>query len=117
MEGFEDPFNRKGYPWGKEDQSLLKWYRHLGNARRNSEALRSGEIRWRYAHEGLLVYERAGEHETVVVAVNASMTRQSCELDWTTKMATDLITGRPLRNVSDVVNLEVEPMSVMLLLC
>ena len=117
MEGFEDPFNRKGYPWGKEDKGLLSWYRHLGNARRNSEALRSGEIIWRYAREGLLVYERAGVHESVVVAVNASMKRMSCELDWGSAAATDLITGRSLRNITPVLNLEVEPMSVMLLLC
>jgi len=117
MEGFEGPFNRKCYPWGKEDKSLLSWYRQLGNARRNSEALRSGDIIWRYAREGLLVYERAGNHESVVVAVNASMTRQSCELDWNSATATDLITGRSLRNISPVLKLEVEPMSVMLLLC
>ncbi|MCL1820959.1 MAG: glycoside hydrolase family 13 protein [Oscillospiraceae bacterium] len=117
MEGFEDPLNRLGYPWGGEDKSLLQWYRQLGNARRNSEALRSGEMLWRHAKEGLLVYERAGEHESVIVAVNASLNRMSCTLDWNSKTAVDLMTGRSLRNISEEIVLEVEPMSVMLLLC
>jgi glycosidase len=117
MEGFEDPFNRKGYPWGKEENGLVNWYRQLGNTRRNSEALRSGDIVWRYAKEGLLVYERTGNHENVVVAINASMKRLSCELEWESTTATDLITGRSLRNITPMLQLEVEPMSVMLLLC
>ena len=34
MEGFEDPFNRRTYPWGREDGELLEWYTALGKARR-----------------------------------------------------------------------------------
>ena len=117
LEGFEDPFNRRGYPWGKEEHSLLDWYRRLGNARRNSKALRTGEINWLYAHEGLLVYERVSDCETVIAAINASMWRQSCDVEIESRMVTDLITGRPLRIDDETVKLEVEPMSVMLLLC
>ena len=30
LEGFEDPFNRRTYPWGREDGELLAWYAALG---------------------------------------------------------------------------------------
>ncbi len=34
MSGFEDPLNRRGYPWGREDNELLNWYRTLGLLRK-----------------------------------------------------------------------------------
>lgn len=33
MEGYRDPFNRCGFPWGKEDKDLVEWYRDLGQMR------------------------------------------------------------------------------------
>ncbi|MCL2002985.1 MAG: glycoside hydrolase family 13 protein [Oscillospiraceae bacterium] len=72
LEGFEDPFNRRGYPWGREDKDLLKWYAKLGKIRNASEALQSGDIRYLYAEGGLLVYDRAAGKERVTVCVNRS---------------------------------------------
>lgn len=34
LEGFEDPLNRRGFPWGREDEELLAWYRALGALRK-----------------------------------------------------------------------------------
>ncbi len=45
LEGFEDPLNRRGYPWGREDAALLEWYRALGALRREHRAL--------FAHGGM----------------------------------------------------------------
>lgn len=36
MEGFEDPFNRRTYPWGHEDTALLDWFRTLAGSRRRT---------------------------------------------------------------------------------
>ncbi len=116
MEGFEDPFNRLGYPWGRVNKSLLEWYRRLGNARRNSEALRSGDIRWLYAKEGLLVYERTSEHERVVIAVNASIEPIEWTLPWQQAMATDLMSGRSIRAEKGALALSLEPMTALFLL-
>lgn len=33
MEGYNDPFNRRCYPWGKENLKLREWFRALGNFR------------------------------------------------------------------------------------
>lgn len=67
MQGFEDPFNRRGYPWGLEDQELLSWYRELGQLRSRSEALQKGELRYLRAEGSLLVLERSYLSETVVL--------------------------------------------------
>ena len=38
MQGFEDPINRRPYPWGKEDKELLEHYRYLGKLREEHKA-------------------------------------------------------------------------------
>lgn len=42
LTGGEDPDNRRPYPWGREDQSLLSHYRWLCTLRRDHPALISG---------------------------------------------------------------------------
>ncbi|HIT32803.1 MAG TPA: glycoside hydrolase family 13 protein [Candidatus Enterenecus stercoripullorum] len=44
MEGFEDPFNRRCYPWGQEDHDLLGYYQALGRIKHDCPALRTGGI-------------------------------------------------------------------------
>jgi glycosidase len=72
LEGFGGPFTRRGYPWGSEDKELISWYKKLGSARNSSEALRSGDIHYRYAKDGLLVYERTAGDDRVTVCANRS---------------------------------------------
>ena len=44
VEGHSDPQNRRAYPWGKEEQELVEWYRRLSELRRSEPVLRTG--RW-----------------------------------------------------------------------
>lgn len=46
LEGFEDPFNRRPYPWGREDRELVGWFAALGRLRKECPALRRGDIRY-----------------------------------------------------------------------
>ena len=71
MEGFEDPFNRRTYPWGREDGDLLAWYRALGALRREHPALRRGEISFRRGEGHLLAFTRTVEGEKLLCAFNA----------------------------------------------
>ena len=71
MEGFEDPFNRRTFPWGKEDRELVDWYRALGALRRNYPALRRGDIRYVAGQGPLLAFLRTGEGEQVLCVCNA----------------------------------------------
>lgn len=71
MEGFEDPFNRQTYPWGREDRELLDWYRALGGLRRSHPALRRGSIRYLAGKGPLLIFLREWEGERILCACNA----------------------------------------------
>ena len=42
LEGFEDPFNRRPYPWGREDRELVDWFAALGRLRRECPACGGG---------------------------------------------------------------------------
>jgi len=71
MEGFEDPFNRRTFPWGKEDRELTNWFAALGNLRRESPALRRGSLNWVESTGSVLVFERVCGDERVLCACNA----------------------------------------------
>lgn len=43
LEGYADPLNRRTYPWGREDQELLNWYKQIIALRNNCDALKTGE--------------------------------------------------------------------------
>lgn len=59
LEGYRDPFNRACYPWGREDQDLLDWYRQLGKMRGEYRSiLARGGYRTLRAEGNLLVLER-----------------------------------------------------------
>lgn len=49
MEGYEDPFNRGTFPWGREDRSLQRQFALLGSLRRGRLSLQQGDLRWLYA--------------------------------------------------------------------
>ncbi len=70
MEGGKDPFNRRPYPWGNEDEALLRHYRSLGQLRRDHPALRMGKISFFAAEEGRLGYTRSTGEDTVRIYVN-----------------------------------------------
>lgn len=45
LQGFDDPINRRPYPWGSEDKEILAHYKKLGRIRRENRAVfRAGSI-------------------------------------------------------------------------
>ena len=72
MEGHKDPFNRRPYPWGREDAELLAHYRALGSLRRTQPALRLGDIAFFRSGNGCLGYSRRYEGEEIGIYVNQS---------------------------------------------
>ena len=63
MEGCRDPFNRRTYPWGKEDTALLSFYRQTGEIRAASaDILTHGYYRVKTADGPLLAIEREEKH-------------------------------------------------------
>ncbi len=80
LEGFEDPFNRRTFPWGREDADLVEYFTALGELRKQSKALRGGEIRYLAAEGPVLAFTRSLGEETVLCAVNTS--EETCTVLW-----------------------------------
>ena len=72
MEGGKDPFNRRPYPWGREDRELVRHFQRLGRLRKDCPALRLGDIRFFRASGGQLGFRRSWEGRTVSVFCNRS---------------------------------------------
>ena len=70
LQGFDDPINRRPYPWGSEDKEILTHYKKLGRIRRENRAVFSGGFNMR-DENGLVAYERAGGDDEILIAVNA----------------------------------------------
>ena len=68
MEGGKDPFNRKCYPWGKEDPDLKEHYRKLCELRKSENALRTGNLTFMEGGSGRIAFQR----EDLCVYVNQS---------------------------------------------
>ena len=79
MEGFHDPFNRRPYPWGREDVGLLAWYRFLGLLRRSHPVFADGAFRVLRAENGVFSFSRSDHAETLVVCVNRGEKPYLCE--------------------------------------
>jgi glycosidase len=70
MEGCKDPFNRRTYPWGREDRDLLTHFKQLGQLRKNCEALRLGDIQFFRADDRQLGFSRSWQDKKVLVYMN-----------------------------------------------
>lgn len=81
MEGYRDPFNRACYPWGREEQSLVEWYRMLGKLRQECSALKDGEFEPVYV-DGCMAYLRKGEKDSLLCAFNPTDERKSVCVPW-----------------------------------
>lgn len=69
--GFKDPFNRKCYPWEKEDKMVLKYYQKIGNVR--SECiLKNSKFIVCQADEEVFSFMRKNKSTTAFIAVNRS---------------------------------------------
>ena len=72
MEGFRDPFNRRPYPWHREDPEVMAHFLRLGELRKNFDALRLGDIRFFAAGDKHLGFTRSYQGRTFRIYVNRS---------------------------------------------
>ena len=74
LEGGADPFCRRYYPWGAEDESLRSFYAALCRVKNETQALKTGDVRVTEAGNGRLSFVRKSESQAVEVYVNQSGT-------------------------------------------
>ena len=115
MEGFEDPFNRGTFPWGREDRTLTEWYRLLGCIRQERPSLLRGHIEYLRAQGHCLIWARQEAGERTVTAVNAGDQPMALELPWEGAVAEDLLTGQRFLNQEGKVSLVLPPLDGVLL--
>lgn len=115
MSGFEDPLNRQTYPWGRENSSLLDFYRTLGHLRRHRTSLQSGDISYLRAEGGILAFLRHTEQEQTLVVLNACQEARDVTLPWDHLLATDTLTGQQFFTWNGALHLTVPPMSGLIL--
>lgn len=71
LEGYDDPFNRRCFPWGGENVELLEWYRTLGQMRAGCPALRKGAYEPVAVEGTLYAFLREDDSGMLLCAVNA----------------------------------------------
>lgn len=98
LQGFDDPINRRPYPWGSEDKEILTHYKKLGRIRRENRAVFSGGFNMR-DENGLVAYERAGGDDEILIAVNAGEDDKTLIIN---KEYTSLYNNKEYKDVVDV---------------
>lgn len=68
--GFTDPDNRRTFPWGEEDHSLLSFYKEAICIRRENPVLTHGSTRFLALDYQFLSYGRFSEQDQIVVVIN-----------------------------------------------
>ena len=71
LTGLTDPFCRRPYPWGREDNGLLEHYRLLAKTRGENEVFRTGAVSFAAPYAEVFAIARTGMGEAVT-AVNRS---------------------------------------------
>ena len=98
LQGFDDPINRRPYPWGSEDKEILAHYKKLGRIRRENRAVFSGGFNMR-DENGLVAYERAGGDDEILIAVNAGADDKTLIIN---KEYSSLYNNKEYKDVVDV---------------
>ena len=70
--GFTDPDNRRTYPWGEEDHSLLSFYKEAICIRKENPVLTHGSTRFLALDYQFLSYGRFSEQDQIIVVINNS---------------------------------------------
>ncbi len=106
-EGYNDPFCRLPYPWGREESDLLDYYKKLGRIRRSESVLARGEFEFCEIREGFVCYRRFDENDEILVLANASKEIVKKELKGE---YTELLDGQMGENTAKIL-----PMTVRIL--
>ena len=79
LDGKNDPFCRKTFPWQveKQDTALFALYQRMIALRKKSQALRHGGCQVLYAEDNVVVFVRVLNQQRVLVAINRG---EACEV-------------------------------------
>ncbi len=70
LTGWTDPDNRRTYPWGREDEAMIAFFRALAKARAELPVLRKGSVKPLCAGYGYIAYARFDAGAAAIVTCN-----------------------------------------------
>lgn len=115
MQGYNDPFNRRAYPWGKEDYEILSIYRQMIAFRQNNSLLIDGDFEIIYMYKACLAFVRFDSKKLIVVAVNMDKDEEVfTRLDlarFHPSSASDMVTNEDIDIVNGIIVFELPPLS------
>ena len=115
LEGFEDPFNRGTFPWGRENMDLQRHFAFLGRLRNERVSLQTGRFSWLFAEGPLLAFARETDAETTVTALNTGKKPVDLTIPWPGHLAVDALSGEQFSSASGILSLRISPVSGMIL--
>ena len=68
--GFTDPDNRRAYPWGREDQELIRFHKDIIRLRRENDELRTGSLKCVESDYNYLAYGRFHKKGQCLILIN-----------------------------------------------
>ncbi len=88
QEGFEDPFNRGFFPWGKEKAELLAFYKRLSSLKNENVSLKKGDIQFTEENPEIIHFKRIYQGESLyfVLCRNASFTIEDKKILFSEKL-------------------------------
>ena len=77
--GWQDPLNRVTFPWGREDNDVLSYYKALGRIRKEYRDIFTGSIEF-LDIDGLLAYKRTKDSQSIIVLINNTGVDKRCDI-------------------------------------
>lgn len=79
--GFTDPDNRRTYPWGREDQELIKFHKEMIRIHKENRELLTGSFKYLLGEYNIIAYGRFNKEAQTVVVINNNdyeVTKEIC---------------------------------------
>ena len=70
LKGLADPENRAAYPWGRENENMLSFFKELTSEYGSHSALRGGDLTLLELDRDIAAFTRADENERILVLAN-----------------------------------------------
>ena len=85
LDGYGDPFNRRCFPWGHEDQDLIEFTRELSRIRHLSKVFIDGRLKFLTLADDYIVFARYREQrrKAMVIALNRTDHEVTFDVDKT----------------------------------
>ena len=98
VQGGSDPFNRSFFPWGKEDEELVEWYKHLGTIRKELDCLKEGTFTPYSAMLSCVAYIRRSKNDKIFVIANRNYHAIDYNLPDEFCFSEELISGKQINH-------------------